>query len=315
MAEDQAYELAADIEGIDDYLTCKDEGDGKVEEVEPLDFDLQCVQCEYNLRGLLPDGCCPECGELIAKSMNDRTLFFAPGHYLASLRSGLLWLILGYVLWIAYLLFAFVFRISMSMTNQSLAGQLIVNVVALVPLFAFVLGVLKTTELNQFTADAPKSRKTARVTSIIYGVMAVVSMLMGMAAMVGVYYSDFVFTTLNSIVSISEFCMSIVASYALVYFLTKFQTGMRFSPHMSYAWLPKYVLVAYIAPFVLGIVTAVLVSIMAVGQSSGVGIAFVVGISGVAIFVLLLLVMIFNLILYIRLRKTIQEIQFVQSAF
>ena len=35
-----------------------------------IDQDLTCVTCGYNLRGLSPDGRCPECGELISKTIS-----------------------------------------------------------------------------------------------------------------------------------------------------------------------------------------------------------------------------------------------------
>jgi len=35
-----------------------------------IDHDLPCVACEYNLRGLSPEGRCPECGNLIIDSIN-----------------------------------------------------------------------------------------------------------------------------------------------------------------------------------------------------------------------------------------------------
>jgi hypothetical protein len=37
---------------------------------EPFDKDLPCIRCGYNLRGLKPDGNCPECGAPIRKSLN-----------------------------------------------------------------------------------------------------------------------------------------------------------------------------------------------------------------------------------------------------
>jgi uncharacterized repeat protein (TIGR04138 family) len=42
-------------------------------EVGPTDQDLPCVDCGYNLRGLLPTGRCPECGALIRDSVDAST--------------------------------------------------------------------------------------------------------------------------------------------------------------------------------------------------------------------------------------------------
>jgi hypothetical protein len=35
-----------------------------------IDHDLMCMSCGYNLRGLSPDGRCPECGSLIVATIN-----------------------------------------------------------------------------------------------------------------------------------------------------------------------------------------------------------------------------------------------------
>jgi hypothetical protein len=40
------------------------------EEDEPFDEDFPCIRCGYNLRGLKPDGNCPECGARIGKSLD-----------------------------------------------------------------------------------------------------------------------------------------------------------------------------------------------------------------------------------------------------
>ncbi len=37
-----------------------------------IGMDLPCVGCGYNLRSLDPDGCCPECGAVVRKSMTPR---------------------------------------------------------------------------------------------------------------------------------------------------------------------------------------------------------------------------------------------------
>ena len=36
---------------------------------EPIAVDHECVKCDYNLRGLQPNGRCPECGHDIASSL------------------------------------------------------------------------------------------------------------------------------------------------------------------------------------------------------------------------------------------------------
>jgi len=36
-----------------------------------INRDLPCLKCQYNLRGLSPDGLCPECGHSIRDSINE----------------------------------------------------------------------------------------------------------------------------------------------------------------------------------------------------------------------------------------------------
>ncbi len=60
-----------------------------------IDIDLSCVQCEYNLRGQLPEGSCPECGLAVAESMRSDRLSQADPRWLSSLRKSTTWLILG----------------------------------------------------------------------------------------------------------------------------------------------------------------------------------------------------------------------------
>lgn len=60
-----------------------------------LDTDLTCIQCEYNLRGQLPEGTCPECGAPVAESMRSDRLSQANPHWLRKLRRSTTWLMLG----------------------------------------------------------------------------------------------------------------------------------------------------------------------------------------------------------------------------
>lgn len=50
--------------------------------------DRPCIHCGYNLRGLAPDGRCPECGEPISGSLRGNLLKHADADWLDTLRFG-----------------------------------------------------------------------------------------------------------------------------------------------------------------------------------------------------------------------------------
>jgi hypothetical protein len=54
----------------------------------PIDTDKPCARCGYNLRGLMPDGQCPECSSAIAQSLRGNLLRFADAAWLDKLRLG-----------------------------------------------------------------------------------------------------------------------------------------------------------------------------------------------------------------------------------
>lgn len=58
--------------------------------------NLACVACGYNLRGLEPQGGCPECGESIARTLASPSLVNSDPRWLARVETGL-WLLLGAV--------------------------------------------------------------------------------------------------------------------------------------------------------------------------------------------------------------------------
>jgi hypothetical protein len=57
--------------------------------------DTTCVRCGYNLRTLLSDGVCPECGEAVTASIQEFFLHFAPPVWVRDLARGLRLLLIG----------------------------------------------------------------------------------------------------------------------------------------------------------------------------------------------------------------------------
>lgn len=59
-----------------------------VADIDLSSTDLGCIRCGYNLRGLSPEGACPECGAPIAQSLQGDLLEFSSPEYLSSLHRG-----------------------------------------------------------------------------------------------------------------------------------------------------------------------------------------------------------------------------------
>jgi hypothetical protein len=50
--------------------------------------DVPCLRCGYNLRGLAPDGACPECGTPVARSLRGNLLRYSDPAYVARIHTG-----------------------------------------------------------------------------------------------------------------------------------------------------------------------------------------------------------------------------------
>lgn len=66
-----------------------------------LAADAPCLTCGYNLRSLTPEGHCPECGTPVGISIRGGLLRFADPRWVATLASGMNWIIASIVLGIA----------------------------------------------------------------------------------------------------------------------------------------------------------------------------------------------------------------------
>jgi hypothetical protein len=53
-----------------------------------LTIDVRCAACGHNLRGLSPEGNCPECGWAVVKSLRGNRLCASSAHWVGTLRSG-----------------------------------------------------------------------------------------------------------------------------------------------------------------------------------------------------------------------------------
>jgi hypothetical protein len=60
--------------------------------------DISCRKCGYNLRGLSPNGRCPECGTAVGRSLQGDYLHFADPQWVRTLASGMDWLVAALLL-------------------------------------------------------------------------------------------------------------------------------------------------------------------------------------------------------------------------
>lgn len=64
----------------------------KLDPTGRIDDDVSCRKCGYNLRGLLPDGRCPECGTAVGRSLHGDLLRFSDPDWVQKLASGMNWI-------------------------------------------------------------------------------------------------------------------------------------------------------------------------------------------------------------------------------
>ncbi|MCI0675176.1 MAG: hypothetical protein L0Y42_05295 [Phycisphaerales bacterium] len=61
-------------------------------EQSTVDRDVQCVRCGYNLKSLVREGTCPECGAPIEQSLHGDLLRYADQDWLMQVVRGLVWI-------------------------------------------------------------------------------------------------------------------------------------------------------------------------------------------------------------------------------
>lgn len=121
-ADDDLADLA---EAVSDVSTSTYDGsiDLPLDENERLDSDLNCLACDYNLRGQRVSGACPECGTPVSHSMRSDHLRAADIGWLRSLKTGFLWLIIGTFTAIALAMLVAGIEAALSMTQTPPLNQ------------------------------------------------------------------------------------------------------------------------------------------------------------------------------------------------
>ncbi|MFG0251970.1 MAG: hypothetical protein ACF8NJ_03755 [Phycisphaerales bacterium JB038] len=90
--------------------------------------DVFCRQCGYNLRGLTPEGKCPECGTPIERSLRGNLLVYSSPEYLTKLHQGVFLILAAIVAQIILTVLAIVLMAAVGLQGASTAGvQLVLN--------------------------------------------------------------------------------------------------------------------------------------------------------------------------------------------
>lgn len=76
-----------------------DDGPQRIAAAERLaSKDVPCLRCGYNLRGLKPEGVCPECGATIQRSLHGNLLIYSAPQYVTTLHAGIVCILLAILL-------------------------------------------------------------------------------------------------------------------------------------------------------------------------------------------------------------------------
>jgi hypothetical protein len=146
-----------------------DNASGQTADTEALDFDLNCVNCGYNLRGTQPEGTCPECGEPVATTLRPDLLHMAEPGWLDQLRKGSNWVIAAIIMNLAMIPVGMIIGI-MAVGSQSMATSgtlptpalLFIGALGLIVSIAYGVGVWFLTQPEHYAAANNTVRLLAR---------------------------------------------------------------------------------------------------------------------------------------------------------
>ncbi|MEO0474567.1 MAG: hypothetical protein AAF085_01170 [Planctomycetota bacterium] len=136
---------------------------------QAIDFDLHCVRCDYNLRGTLGSGRCPECGEPVASTLRPDLLHMSRPDWLDRLRKGMNWLVTAIVMNIAMIPIGMVIGFASVASNPMAPGNalpmtamIILGGLGFVVSITYGVGVWFVTTPESDVFDDKTSRSIAR---------------------------------------------------------------------------------------------------------------------------------------------------------
>ena len=110
----------------------------------PIDHDLPCRHCGYNLRGMTEDRACPECGTAVGRSLLGDMLRFSDPQWVRTLSRGAAWILwsvlVGLLLGILGAVVGFVAAINSGGVGSGLLNFYI-GLLSLLPSIIYLVGV------------------------------------------------------------------------------------------------------------------------------------------------------------------------------
>ncbi len=138
-----------------------------------IDTDLSCLRCGYNLRGLNPDGVCPECGTAIGRSQYGNLLRYCDPDWVEQLASGMNWMVASIVLGLVLGIIAGgIAGATKGASASSLVMDIVQVFVAIISLIAYWKVTQPDPSQNEEGTTVRKVARFAAVASFVIGFMS-----------------------------------------------------------------------------------------------------------------------------------------------
>lgn len=149
-------------------------------QAQSLDFDIACVRCGYNLRGALPTGTCPECGEPVDNTLRPDLLHMADTAWLGKLRKGSQWLVTAIIMNLALIPIAMVVGFASVASNPSAASAGSLPLGAMIFITVLGLVVTATYGVAAWNLSEPEPNKIeTRISCLLMRWLILPSMVVG----------------------------------------------------------------------------------------------------------------------------------------
>lgn len=240
-----------------------------------ISTDLPCRRCSYNLRGLMEEGRCPECGTPIGLSTQGDLLRFASPNWVETLARGIRFILWGIVL----VIFGSIGAGVLASITSPILGQIV----------GFAAGLLSVYGSWLLTEPDPSglgedqygtARKIIRFSLIVGLGESVAEIILSTTTLPP--SARILFTILGVITAL----VGLVGQFALLYYLQKL--AMRI-PDLKLAGRARFLMYAYGISLAVVILAGASAAILGLGGASPgspfMAIVFVAGIAGLAMLV------------------------------